>query len=263
MDELIDYLNDLQFFNQSQSAQGIPGSLPRPSYAHPKLLLKEYFEVIFKKFNLKNPVFISTAYPNEVFLSQSQTSEGKINNKYNRGISIVLKSTSPIKYIGDTLSSTKNVKGFLESNNIEVIYWSIDSLDRDYGGDLVKRLLLEGIHSKYFLIKGLSIVQIENARDEIEDKEIFPGTMLYKHIVSTNFFRFVFGNEIEKKYNRILSVEVTPQINIQLPLDTVINFDSSLQYYYSSTPFIYGNTIPSYFPGINIPPNDLFSVCVY
>ena len=263
MDELIDYLNDLQFFNQSQSAQGIPGSLPRPSYAHPKLLLKEYFEVIFKKFNLKNPVFISTAYPNEVFLSQSQTSEGKINNKYNRGISIVLKSTSPIKYIGDTLSSTKNVKGFLESNNIEVIYWSIDSLDRDYGGDLVKRLLLEGIHSKYFLIKGLSIVQIENARDEIEDKEIFPGTMLYKHIVSANFFRFVFGNEIEKKYNRILSVEVTPQINIQLPLDTVINFDSSLQYYYSSTPFIYGNTIPSYFPGINIPPNDLFSVCVY
>lgn len=262
MDELIDYLNDLQFFTQSQSAQGIPGTLPRPSYAHPKLLLKEYFEIIFKKFNLKTPLFISTAYPNEVFISQSQTVEGKIETKYNRGISIVLKSASPIKYIGDTISSNKNVKGFLESHNIEVIYWSIDSIDRDYGGDLLKRLLLEGIHSKYFLIKGLSIVQIENSRDETEDKEIFPGTMLYKHIISTNFFRFVFGNEIEKTYKTILSVEVDPKVTIQLPLETVVNFDNNLQYHYSPTPIIYGNNTLSYFPGISIPPNDLFSVCI-
>ncbi|MEM3368516.1 MAG: hypothetical protein QXP88_00255 [Thermoproteota archaeon] len=262
MDELIDYLNDLQFFTQSQSAQGIPGTLPRPSYAHPKLLLKEYFEIIFKKFNLKNPVFISTAYPNEVFISQSQTIDGKIDTKYNRGISIILKNSSPTKYIGDTISSNKNVKGFLESQNIEVIYWSIDSIDRDYGGDLLKRLLLEGIHSKYFLIKGLSIVQIENSRDEIEDKEIFPGTILYKHIISTNFFRFVFGNEIEKTYKTILSVEVDPKVTIQLPLEIVVNFDNNLQYYYSPNPVIYGNDIPSYFPGISIPPNDLSSVCV-
>lgn len=282
-----DFVNDLKFFTQSQSSQGIPGSLPRPSFPLPKIILKEYFDSIFGALNLTESVFISTAYPNEVFFAQSQTQEGKVVIKYNRGISIVLKQASPYKAIGDVLKD--KVKGFVEIQNLDIIYWSTSSIDRDFGADLLKRLLLEGLHSKYFLVKGLSVMQIETSRDEIEEKEIIPGTMLYKHVIPVTFYRFVFGKEIEETYTTVVSIQIDPQFEITIPAEIVNNFNnlqyiqspppqffsnsgnpegtqlfnSNYNYINSSTPFLFssfgGN---SYINNVVIPLGDLFSVCI-
>jgi hypothetical protein len=207
-----DLINDLKFLLRAQGNNNVPGSLPDPSYTIPKIVLKEYLESIFKSFNLKNPLFISTAHPSESFFSQGQTSGGKIDIKYNRGISIILKSSSMQRYIGSAISQyqEEDIQVMLEKQSIDVIYWSIDPLDRDKGADLVKRLLLEGLYSKYFLVKGMFIFYIDSSRDEDEpEKLVIPTSMLYKHIISISTYRFIWGRRKNKEnYGRIVRIEV-------------------------------------------------------
>ncbi len=207
-----DLINDLKFLLRAQSNNNVPGSLPDPSYTIPKIVIKEYFESIFKSLNLKKPLFISTAYPSESFFSQGQTSDGKISATYSRGISIVLKSSSIQRYIGSAISQyqEEDIQVMLERQSIDVVYWSIDPLDRDKGADLVKRLLLEGLYSKYFLIKGMFIFYIDSSRDEDEpEKIVIPASMLYKHIISISTYRFIWGRRKNREdHGRIVRIDV-------------------------------------------------------
>jgi hypothetical protein len=207
-----DLINDLKFLLRAQGNNNVPGSLPDPSYTIPKIVLKEYLESVFKSLNLKNPLFISTAYPSESFFSQGQTLDGKISTTYNRGISIVLKSSNIQRYIGSAISQyqEEDVQVMLERQSIDVVYWSIDPLDRDKGADLVKRLLLEGLYSKYFLVKGMFIFYIDSSRDEDEpEKVVIPTSMLYKHIISISTYRFIWGRRKNREdHGRIVRIDV-------------------------------------------------------
>jgi hypothetical protein len=197
---------------RAQGNNNVPGSLPDPSYTIPKIVLKEYLESIFKSLNLKNPLFISTAYPSESFFSQGQTADGKISTTYNRGISIILKSSNIQRYIGSAISQyqEEDIQVMLERQSIDVVYWSIDPLDRDKGADLVKRLLLEGLYSKYFLVKGMFIFYIDSSRDEDEpEKIVIPTSMLYKHVISISTYRFIWGRRKNREdYRRIIKIDV-------------------------------------------------------
>jgi hypothetical protein len=202
-----DLINDLKFLLRAQGNNNVPGSLPDPSYTIPKIVLKEYLESVFKSLNLKNPPFISTAYPSESFFSQGQTSDGKISATYNRGISIILKASNIQRYIGSAISQyqEEDVQVMLEKQSIDVIYWSIDPLDRDKGADLVKRLLLEGLYSKYFLVKGMFIFYIDSSRDEDEpEKLVIPTSILYKHIISISTYRFIWGRRKNREDHGII-----------------------------------------------------------
>jgi len=208
-----DLVNDLKFLLRAQGNNNVPGSLPDPSYTIPKIVLKEYLESVFKSLNLKNPLFISTAYPSESFFSQGQTPDGKMGVTYNRGISIILKSSNIQRYIGSAISQyqEEDIQAMLERQSIDVVYWSIDPLDRDKGADLVKRLLLEGLYSKYFLVKGMFIFYIDSSRDEDEpEKLVIPTSMLYKHIISISTYRFIWGRRKNREgYGRIVRIDVS------------------------------------------------------
>jgi len=223
-----DLINDLKFLLRAQGNNSVPGSLPDPSYTIPKIVLKEYFESIFKSLNLKTPLFISTAYPSESFFSQGQTSEGKISVKYNRGISIVLKASNIQRYIGSAISQyqEEDIQTMLEKQSIDVIYWSIDPLDRDKGADLVKRLLLEGLYSKYFLVKGMFIFYIDSSKDEDDpEKVVIPTSMLYKHVISISTYRFIWGRrKSSEDYGRVVRIEVSG-FPIFIPQDHLSYFD--------------------------------------
>jgi hypothetical protein len=223
-----DLINDLKFLLRAQGNNNVPGSLPDPSYTIPKIVLKEYLESVFKSFNLKNPLFISTAYPSESFFSQGQTSDGKISLAYNRGISVVLKSSNIQRYIGSAISQyqEEDIQVMLEKQSIDIVYWSIDPLDRDKGADLVKRLLLEGLYSKYFLVKGMFIFYIDSSRDEDEpEKIVVPTSMLYKHIISTSTYRFIWGRRKNREsYGTILQINIGG-FTISIPQEYLTYFD--------------------------------------
>jgi hypothetical protein len=224
-----DLLNDLKFLLRAQGNNNVPGSLPDPSYTIPKIVIKEYLESIFKSLNLKNPLFISTAYPSESFFSQGQTPDGKISTTYNRGISIILKSANIQRYIGSTISQyqEEDMQVMLERQTIDVVYWSIDPLDRDKGADLVKRLLLEGLYSKYFLVKGMFIFYIDSSRDEDEpEKIVVPTSMLYKHIISTSTYRFIWGRRKNKEDSAIIRQIYIDGFSISIPQSHVDYFVS-------------------------------------
>ncbi len=223
-----DLINDLKFLLRAQGNNNVPGSLPDPSYTIPKIVLKEYLESIFKSFNLKNPVFISTAYPSESFFSQGQSQDGKITVKYNRGVSIVLKSSNIQRYIGSTISQyqEEDIQAMLEKQSIDVVYWSVDPLDRDKGADLVKRLLLEGLYSKYFLVKGMFIFYIDSSRDEDEpEKIVTPTSMLYKHIISTSTYRFIWGRRKNREDFGIVTRINVGGFSISVPQEYLTYFD--------------------------------------
>jgi hypothetical protein len=223
-----DLINDLKFLLRAQGNNNVPGSLPDPSYTIPKIVLKEYLESVFKSLNLKNPLFISTAYPSESFFSQGQTSDGKISSKYNRGVSIILKSSNIQRYIGSAISQyqEEDIQVMLERQSIDVVYWSIDPLDRDKGADLVKRLLLEGLYSKYFLVKGMFIFYIDSSRDEDEpEKVVIPTSMLYKHVIFTSTYRFIWGRRKNREnYGRIVKIDVNG-FPIFIPQENLSYFD--------------------------------------
>jgi hypothetical protein len=114
----------------------------------------------------------------------------------------------------------------LERQSIDVVYWSIDPLDRDKGADLVKRLLLEGLYSKYFLVKGMFIFYIDSSRDEDEpEKLVIPTSMLYKHIISTSTYRFIWGRRRNKEDPKtILRIDIQG-FSIFVPQENLAYFD--------------------------------------
>ncbi len=246
-----DLINDLKFLLRAQGNNNVPGSLPDPSYTIPKIVLKEYLEAVFKSFNLKNPLFISTAYPSESLFSQGQTSDGKVSITYNRGISIILKSSNIQRYIGSAISQyqKEDIQVMLEKQSIDVIYWSIDPLDRDKGADLVKRLLLEGLYSKYFLVKGMFIFYIDSSRDEDEpEKIVVPTSMLYKHIISTSTYRFVWGRRKNREDSTIIRRIYIDGFPISVP-------QSHMEYFTSDFNLILDSQINNNFvPDIEAPP---------
>jgi hypothetical protein len=192
----------------------------------------------FSAFNLNNPILISTAYPSEAFISQAQTEDGKIDTKHKRGISIVLKSTRIERNIGAIVSQyqKEEVHALLERQELEVVYWNLDPLDRDRGGDLLKRLLLEGTHSKYFLIKGLSIFYINGSSDDQDTLNIVsPTNILFKHNIDLSVYRFLWGRGKTPLAETIIeSIELDGNVILNLDFNMISYFDND---YYNNFPF--------------------------
>lgn len=179
--------NDLKFLPFNQSQEVFSDILPQ--FSSPKIIFKEYFDLVFRAIKLKNPVHIHLSYPTEVYFKQLLTTNNNLEYEYKRGLVIYLTQQKPVKYIGNVIRN--NVFGWLEYFDMTLLHWNLDSLDRDYFGDFILKVVLEGLESMYFLRKGIQVVNLLNYSEEAEDLPTI-NQVIYKKIIRLEGTRFVF-----------------------------------------------------------------------
>lgn len=205
-----EFTNDLKFLPFKQNLDSVFDI--KPAYLNPKVVFKEYFEKLFDKLNLHHKVHIYLSYPTEVYFKQLLTPNEGLDHSYKRGLVIYLEGQKLIKYIGNVLRN--DIYGWIESFNLVLMHWNLDHLDRDIMGDFILRAVLEGIESKYFLIKGIPIVNLKSHQESAEDFAAI-NQVLYKKRIDIEGYRFIFlkralkGEEAEEIIRQIsLTVDI-------------------------------------------------------
>lgn len=220
-------LNDdasTKFHNLKEIAPGTVAQL-QVSVPNIKLVLADYLSERLSKYKLKYPIKVYTDFPPIVNMYQrieAETSRVEIKNP--RFVSITqLSSSLRLMGIGDLVDTIKVEGipkemryGWVETQQIEVSYWSIDAMDRDFGGDLIKLLILEAHRTNYFLKNGIFSMKFRNSYDGAEDIADL-NKSVYIHVANFEFMRVFFGTLDETKdYETILNgieIETTWEIN--------------------------------------------------
>lgn len=217
--------NSVAFRKFQQSIPKSSGQMPIPALPNIKTVVLEWLDFSFSRFKLKNPVHILGDYPSETLLVQvlSPTSGvggvGKISFSFVRGVSVVaLNSRKNLTGVGNVVNTeifngniNETKYGWHEETELEVTYWSFDSRDRDFGGDLISLFMLEGWQSQHFLKNGLITFEQVSSYDTATDK-IVANTMLYMKVATFKVSRIFFGT-VTFDYSSAIIEEMNFSVN--------------------------------------------------
>lgn len=180
-----------------------------------KIIVIDYFIDAVKKLSLKNPIIIAGDAPTYSTFSYTATAGDKVAPKYTRGISVIVTDwNAELKSLGDVLSAEvytydtnresgeaprkleETTYGWVEQLNIEITFWSINSSKgRDLGGQFIKRTMLEGLKSMYFLKNGIMSV-VPNSGFDSNDTSMLKtnSSVLYQHVTRWTLSAFFYIN---------------------------------------------------------------------
>lgn len=180
-----------------------------------KTIVIDYFIDAIKKQNLKNPIIVSGDAPVYSTFSYTATEGDKVAPKYSRGISVIVTDwNAQMKAIGDVLSANvykyetnrnpgdparkieETTYGWVEQINLEITFWAINSSKgRDIGGQFIKRTMLEGQKTFYFLKNGIMSVIPASGFDSNDTALLKTnGSILYQHVTRWVLTAFFFIN---------------------------------------------------------------------
>lgn len=211
-------------FKQTQPKDS--GSLPIPAVPNIKTIVLDWIKFAFSRFNIKYQITITGDYPSQLMLGQIITEEGKTSYNNLAGISVVALNKNVVtKAIGQIAQTQTDLLqpadtttyGWLETVELEITYWSVDSVDRDYGADLVTSVMQEAQANHHFLKNGIFIFEPKGGYDTASDK-IISNNYIFMHVMRFDLTRLFFG---EGTLDRQLTI--INQINMNLtglPIDS-------------------------------------------
>ena len=229
---MIDATRKFRPFKESiPREEGSPPKVPIPNI---KTIVIKYLNYKFKQLDLKDDVQIHPDHSPLVQMFQELQSGGRNALMKKRFVSVVqLSSTVNTAAVGqvikskevmDALGLDRTQYGWVERVELEVVYWSINPVDRDHVGDLVKLYMLEMHRNGYLLRNGVFAFNFRTAYDGAEER-VNENTMVFNRVMHFDFMHFFFGTETLGDENNVLidGIEISPTVTF--PDDTV---DTSL-----------------------------------
>lgn len=221
--------NSDKFKSFKESIPKKAGSLPIMPFTNVKNVLLHWLEFRFKQMNLSKPIILLGDYPSQTTLSNLPVGEGgSMTTNNSRGVSVVLLDGSvkregigqvinTKKLSSDVLAGEEPIEyGWHEKVQMEVAYWSLSSQDRDYGGDLVRALMLEAFRTGWFLKNGIVEMDLRNYYDTSDSRVDALNRKLSYSVSSFDFTRVFFGT---MDYSQFEDLQLIERIDFEIDFD--------------------------------------------